>query len=825
VATQTIEIRAVDKTQAALKNIQRNTQNLERGFGKVATAAKGFIAVLAIGKIIEAGTAIKNIVAEYENLNNKLKLVTGSTEEFRKTELLLKKAATDNRTGYADTVDLYTKLTLATESMGVSQAEVIGVTGKLSKALQVSGADASTTSSVIRQFGQAMASGTVRGDEFNSLVEGLGPALAIMARETGLSVGALRRMSQNGELTAEALFKMLQNSEQLEGAFQSMDQTIDQLEQSLSDAFKESLVQLTEASGAADLYRDSLTGLTRALDYLSGAEGALVNMETDKILEGLADGTINVANAFVELEERYSTLFDLNQGFVDGSILATGAFKGLALASDMTAQELSDMIVMVTALKEEQEKLAEETKAFTEEQNKLRKAIASATKPFKSAIDLAEKYANSGFGSALDKNEQKIKAVNKALKMLVTANETVMEVNGKKVVSDERLVELTGVLTLELKALTEQNTKLKDAQNDLTESGNTYGEFLTDTIKAMNESIKMDEFKRMAIADISAKYEDGVYSLKQYEAAMQALDSTFVNTAGSQKKAAEDLLKIQDALKNDVQALSEAYETHFMDRAQLATHAHSVEIAKLQEAYSKQAIDMQMFNDLKVQSELVLQDKLGEIREKAAQDEKKRQESLFNSNLASFKSGKFGEVDVTEMTEESKKKFAVASARSALQEVSKHNKAAFQANKALNIAEAVMNTYTGATKALASYPPPFNFIAAAAVVAAGFANVASIRSQSYQGRQRGGALTVGQSTVVGEDGPELIVPKQASTVIPREVAQAVEGLGGGGGEVTVNFNINTVDARGFDDLLIERRGTITGIINQAMQSKGRRGVV
>ena len=341
----------------------------------------------------------------------------------------------------------------------------------------------------------------------------------------------------------------------------------------------------------------------------------------------------------------------------------------------------------------------------------------------------------------------------------------------------------------------------------------------------MNESIKMDEFKRMAIADISAKYEDGVYSLKQYEAAMQALDSTFVNTAGSQKKAAEDLLKIQDALKNDVQALSEAYETHFMDRAQLATHAYEVEMAKLQEARKEQAIDLQMFNQMREQSELVLQDKLGEIREKAAQDEKKRQASLFSSNLASFKSGKFGEGDVTEMTEESKKKFAVASARSALQEVSKHNKAAFQANKALNIAEAVMNTYTGATKALASYPPPFNFIAAAAVVAAGFANVASIRSQSYQGRQRGGALTVGQSTVVGEDGPELIVPKQASTVIPREVAQAVEGLGGGGGEVTVNFNINTVDARGFDDLLIERRGTITGIINQAMQSKGRRGVV
>ncbi len=51
-------------------------------------------------------------------------------------------------------------------------------------------------------------------------------------------------------------------------------------------------------------------------------------------------------------------------------------------------------------------------------------------------------------------------------------------------------------------------------------------------------------------------------------------------------------------------------------------------------------------------------------------------------------------------------------------------------------------------------------------------------------------------------------------------------VGGGRGDVVnVNFTINTIDARGVDELLLERRGTITGIINQAMQSKGRRGVV
>lgn len=65
--------------------------------------------------------------------------------------------------------------------------------------------------------------------------------------------------------------------------------------------------------------------------------------------------------------------------------------------------------------------------------------------------------------------------------------------------------------------------------------------------------------------------------------------------------------------------------------------------------------------------------------------------------------------------------------------IAKHNKAAFALQKGVQIAQAVMNTYTGATKALASFPPPINFAMAAAVVASGLAQVASIRAQSFEG--------------------------------------------------------------------------------------------
>ena len=95
----------------------------------------------------------------------------------------------------------------------------------------------------------------------------------------------------------------------------------------------------------------------------------------------------------------------------------------------------------------------------------------------------------------------------------------------------------------------------------------------------------------------------------------------------------------------------------------------------------------------------------------------------------------------------------------------RHNKAAFMAAKAFNIANAIMNTYLGATKALATYPPPWNFAAAALVVAAGLAQVASIRSQQFQGREFGGTVNKGQPYVVGEKGKEVFIPNENGFIV------------------------------------------------------------
>ena len=88
---------------------------------------------------------------------------------------------------------------------------------------------------------------------------------------------------------------------------------------------------------------------------------------------------------------------------------------------------------------------------------------------------------------------------------------------------------------------------------------------------------------------------------------------------------------------------------------------------------------------------------------------------------------------------------------------------------------------------------------------------------------KGGSVRKGQPVVVGDSvsgkGGELFVPNSSGQIIPNSR------LGSMGGGVNVNFNINTVDASGFEELLVNSRGTISQLINQALNEKGQGNLI
>jgi len=94
----------------------------------------------------------------------------------------------------------------------------------------------------------------------------------------------------------------------------------------------------------------------------------------------------------------------------------------------------------------------------------------------------------------------------------------------------------------------------------------------------------------------------------------------------------------------------------------------------------------------------------------------------------------------------------------------------------------------------------------------------SFASSFFGGKASGGSVQKGQPYMVGEQGAELFIPNQSG-----QIQQSARGANGG--STTVNFNINTVDASGFDELLVRNRGTITALINNAVNERGSKNLI
>jgi len=315
-------------------------------------------------------------------------------------------------------------------------------------------------------------------------------------------------------------------------------------------------------------------------------------------------------------------------------------------------------------------------------------------------------------------------------------------------------------------------------------------------LKGANAAVS--EFIRTTMMSIEA--------LKEQEKASQAADrflEKLEKQAGTFKLSRSEALLLESATHS--LSIAEQERVAILIQ-QIAAEEQRTEKMKQAQAAQKELVQMGLLDAERdeIDSLMRREQKLEEFRAKDLISERQYQEAKKN-------------------LEQEMQKQATDQLGKGLNDLAQYNKTAFKAAKAYNIANAIMNTYTGATKALAAYPPPYNFIAAAGVVMSGMAQVQSIRSQQYQGRALGGQVRSGESYVVGERGPEVLTMGSGGRITPNDK------LGGQQQVVNkvanVNFQITTVDARGFDSLLQSRRGQIINMVNTAMNDKGRRGVV
>jgi len=787
------------KFNSALKDSQKKTKQFAGTSTKevngLTTAFKGLIAAIGVQQIIALGD-------EFTTLNNRLKAVTNSQEEAASAFKLVKQVASETRADLGAVASLFSDITLATEEMGLTQQQVATVASTFSKALKVSGADAGAASGAIRQFGQALASGVLRGDEFNSINEANSKFMGEFAKALGVTRGELRGMAEDGVLTSNVILAATARmAKQVDADFAKTSSTIGESFVALRRSMIILLGTLEQETGVFGAIADGINRIASSLEsmgplikifaQLALALGAVYG-GVKLLTSGLAQ--IKIFGDAVYMIGASGTFAGGAMYFLKRGVNAVlGIFKqllkavGFFLTGQLTASIRAVGFVLVT--------LARSFAIFG--------GLAGVVLGVAYAINILVE-AFTGF-SIIDWVVDKFKALwGWMRKVLVNLG-----------IMDEIQKEVTSTIEDSTVAI-EDNTSAQDdnagAIVDTTKALQTYEEFLEKLVEDSKESARILKFQTLALADLRKMYDAGKLSLTEYKLALDAINKSMIDVSERLEGATDAVNDFNDSViegTNDLQTVLDQLNMTEFQRSQddikrdleelrdetlrdLQDELQGLDPIIDQVAIEKIKKQMQEVKDA-TQEAIETQQGLGE----AAYNASRTFEHGWDEALRNF---------IEDSTNEAAKAKAIfetftKGVEDAFVNFAKTGKLSF---KDLLDSMVEMLIRSQVQKLMGTLLSSMGGAGGTGGGIGGF-------FKSIFGLAKGGPAQGGRPYIVGEEGPELFVPKSSGTVVPNGQ------MGGGTVNNVTNItnSVSAVDAKSVAQLFAENRKTLLGTVQMA----------
>lgn len=269
------------KVDAELK---KTTGSLD-AFGGKLNAVAAAVKVLAVAM---AAIGVAKMADELRMLQVRVQVAAGGIREGAEAMRELEAIAKRTQTSVAANAEVFARLNSAMKSMGGTQADTLVLTETLAQAIKVSGASATEAKSAMLQFGQALGSGKLAGDELRALMETAPYLMKQLADAIGVPVGSLKKLGEEGKLTSDVVATaMLKASQQIRADFAQFPQTLDSAVTALEDAAMRANQAMDEMSGTSAALTGITKGLTEAVDALA-AQMTSLSGEADQLGRNLA---------------------------------------------------------------------------------------------------------------------------------------------------------------------------------------------------------------------------------------------------------------------------------------------------------------------------------------------------------------------------------------------------------------------------------------------------------------------------------------------------------------------------------------------------------
>jgi tape measure domain-containing protein len=332
------------------RDLARARQRTDRHMGamqaRALATAKSFKASFASIAAPLAGVAsVRGATALIDatlRIDNALKVAGLSGEALEKVYDELFAAAQANAAPLETLVGLYAKLSLVQKELGVDQTKLVGFTNNVALALRAGGTDAQAASGALLQLSQALGGGTVRAEEFNSVLEGaptIAQAVATGLQEAGGSVAKLRQLVVDGQVSSRAFFRAFEaGAPMLKEKVADAAMTIDQRMTNLGNALLDAARRFNTSSKAADTFGtaiDNVSGIVNGIDFDS-----LISQIQEVI--GAFQAGVQWAQNFAQSVGQASGLDKIGKFLTGGQVQKSFLGGALTVTSSAALQERID---------------------------------------------------------------------------------------------------------------------------------------------------------------------------------------------------------------------------------------------------------------------------------------------------------------------------------------------------------------------------------------------------------------------------------------------------------------------------------------------------
>ncbi|WP_336803625.1 tape measure protein [Erwinia aphidicola] len=272
-------------------NTAKSVAGTEKAFSSLTKVASALAAAISVQQIAEYGNA-------WVTVNNKLANSVRANEQLADVTQRVFDISQNTRSSIEATATLYGRLERSTRSAGTSTADLIKLTTTINKGLTVSGATTEEASSTMTQLSQALASGVLRGEEFNSISEN-GSRLAVaLADSLGVTIGQLRGMAAQGKLTTAVVVNgLLKQSDAIAKEFANTALTMGQAFTVATNNITKFVGESSSVSTSINVFNRGVISLSENLDAVANVIGVAAAVFGGRFAGALAVATAAQATA------------------------------------------------------------------------------------------------------------------------------------------------------------------------------------------------------------------------------------------------------------------------------------------------------------------------------------------------------------------------------------------------------------------------------------------------------------------------------------------------------------------------------------------------